>query len=100
MKPFGWQRLLIGLALAAGCMLIGATIPTTNQAIGEVSRGAPEPPAFQNGSVPILREISATLRQMDGRLARLETIAQKMQAKAAISAQRAASAEATDESSN
>jgi hypothetical protein len=100
MKQFSWQKLLIGLALATGCMLIGATIPMTNQALGEVRGGAPEPPAFQNGSVPILREISATLRQMDGRIARLETLAQKMTAKAAISAHRAASAEATDDSSN
>ena len=98
MQQFSWQKLLIGLALAAGCMLVGATIPTTNQALGEVRGGAPESPAFQNGSVPVLREISATLHQMDGRMARLETLAQKMSAKAAISTQRAASAESTDES--
>ena len=49
MKQFSWQKLLIGLALAAGCMLVGATIPTTNQALGEVRGGAPEPPAFQAG---------------------------------------------------
>jgi len=100
MKQFSWQKLLIGLALAAGCMLIGATIPMTNQAHGEIRGGAPEPPAFQNGSVPILREISATLRQMDGRIARLEIVAQKMQAKAAISAQRAASAQTAEGTGN
>jgi hypothetical protein len=100
MKQFNWQKILIGLALAAGCMLVGAVIPTTNQALGEIRAGAPEPPAFQNGSVPILREISATLRQMDGRLARLEMIGQKMQAKAAISAQRSASAGRTDDGRN
>jgi hypothetical protein len=97
MKRFSWQKFLIGLALAAGCMLVGAVIPTTNQALGEVRGGAPEPQAFQNGSVPVLREISATLHQMDGRLARLETLAQKMSAKAAISAQRTATAEPTGE---
>src|SRR5215217_5262085 len=100
MKQFSWQKLLIGLALAAGCMLAGAAIPITNQAHGEIRAGAPEPPAFQNGSVPVLREISATLRQMDGRMARLEVIAQKMQAKAAISSQRTASTERADGSSN
>jgi hypothetical protein len=100
MKQFSWQKLLIGLALAAGCMLVGSVIPITNQALGEIRGGAPEQPAFQNGSVPVLREISATLRQMDGRLARLETIGQKMQAKAAISAQRTTSAERADDSSN
>jgi hypothetical protein len=98
MKQFRWQKLLIGLALAAGCMLVGAAIPMTNLALGEVTRGAPEPPAFQAGAVPILREISATLHQMDARLTRLETLAQKMSARAAISAQRAATAEPTGES--
>jgi hypothetical protein len=97
MKQFSWQKLLIGLALAAGCMLVGAAIPTTNQALGEVRGGAPDTPSFQAGSVPILREISGTLHQMDARLARLETLAQKMSAKAAISAQRAAAAEPTGE---
>jgi hypothetical protein len=102
MKQLSWQKILIGLALAAGCMFVGATIPTTNQALGEIRGGAPEPPAFHAGSVPILRENSATLRQMDGRLARLETLAQKMSAKATIAAQRAASVEAnaTEEGSN
>ena len=99
MKQFSWQKLLIGLALAAGCMLVGATIPMTNQALGEVRGGAPEPPAFQQGTVPILRDISATLHQMDGRLARLETLAQKMTAKSAISS-RVRSAEPAEEGSN
>ena len=99
MNQFSWQKLLIGLSLAAACMLVGAAIPTTNQALGEVSRGAPEPPAFQQGTVPVLREISATLHQMDGRLARLETLAQKMSAKSAMSS-RVHSAERADDGSN
>jgi hypothetical protein len=99
MKQFSWQKSLIGLALAAGCMLVGATIPTTNQALGEVRGGAPEPPAFQQGTVPVLRDISATLHQIDGRLARLESLAQKMTAKAAISS-RVQSAEPAGDGSN
>jgi hypothetical protein len=99
MKQFSWQKLLIGLALAAGCMLVGAVIPTTNQALGEVRAGAPEPPAFQQGTVPVLREISATLHQMDARMARLETLAQKMSAKSATSL-RVQSAERADDGSN
>jgi hypothetical protein len=99
MKLVSWQKLVIGLALAAGCMLIGATIPMTNQALGEVRGGAPESPAFQQGTVPVLRDISATLRQMDGRLARMEALAQKMTAKAAISA-RVRSAEPAEDGSN
>ena len=87
MKQFSWQKLLIGLSLAAGCVLGGAAIPTTNQALGE-GRGVPENPAFVDSSVPILREISNTLHQMDGRLARLEMAAQKIQAKAGTSSMR------------
>ena len=41
--------------------------------------GTPEQPQFQSGSVPVLRDISATLHQIDSRLARLETVAQKLQ---------------------
>ena len=66
MKQFSWQKSLIGVALAAGCMLVGATIPTTNQALGEVRGGAPEPPAFQQGTVPVLREISVGFATGDG----------------------------------
>jgi hypothetical protein len=99
MKQFSWQKLLIWLALAAGCMLVGAVMPTANQALGEVRAGAPEPPAFQQGTVPVLRDISATLRQIDGRLARLEMLAQKM-SKASASAQRATTTERAEESSN
>jgi hypothetical protein len=95
MKRFSWQKLLLGLALIAGCMLIGASIPTNNQALGEVRGGAPDTPSFQAGSVPVLREISATLHQMDGRLARLEILAQKMSARSAIGAQRAPLTEPT-----
>jgi len=88
MKQFSWQKLLIGLALAAGCVFVGAAIPMTNQAHGE-GRGVPENPPFVDTSVPILREISNTLHQMDGRLARLELAAQKIQAKAGTSSMRA-----------
>ncbi len=90
MKRVSFHRFVIGLALATSCMVVGATIPTTNQAHGEV-RGTPEPQTFQSGSVPVLREISTTLRQIDSRLARLETIAQKMQASARPNAARAGS---------
>src|SRR4029079_18059361 len=80
MKQFSWQKLLIGLALAAGCVFVWATTPLTNLAHGE-GRGVPENPPFVDTSVPILREISNTLHQMDARLARLEVAAQKIQAR-------------------
>jgi hypothetical protein len=75
------QRMIAALALAAGGVLVGSNLPTTNVAHGEV-RGTPEQPAFQKGdqlALPILRDISATLHQIDGRVARLESAAQKVQ---------------------
>lgn len=74
-------RVVGALTLATSGVLVGANLSTTNVAQGEV-RGTPEPPAFQAGdqlALPILRDISVTLRQMDGRLARLEVAAQKLQ---------------------
>lgn len=87
MKQYSLRRIVLGLALGAGCVLAGTAIPTANQALGEV-RGTPEQPQFQSGSVPLLREISTTLHQMDARLARLEVAAQKLQAAAKAKPQR------------
>jgi hypothetical protein len=56
-------------------------LESSNKALGEVRTGPP-PTSFQSGSqmsVPILKEIASTLHQMDARLAKLETAAQKLQ---------------------
>lgn len=82
MSRLNWKQMAFGSVFAVACMIVGASVSTTKQAHGEVT-GTPEPPTFQAGSVPVLREIAATLRQMDARLARLEVTAQKMQATAA-----------------
>jgi hypothetical protein len=76
-----WQRLLVAAALVTSGAIAGANM-SLNVAHGEVS-ATPEPPTFKAGDVPILKDISATLRQMDARLARLEITAQKIQATAA-----------------
>lgn len=89
------HRLVMAIALAAGGIVVGSAVSTTNEAHGEV-RGTAESPTFQAGSVPLLREISGTLRQMDGRLARLEVLAQKLQSSAA-SAQRSATVQHIEE---
>ncbi len=72
------HRAVMAIAFACAGVVVGANFSPTNVAHGEV-RATPEPQAFQAGGVPILKEISATLRQMDMRLARLETVAQKLQ---------------------
>lgn len=76
-----FEKGAIGLALLGAGMAIGAATPTARTALGEVRTGAP-PQAFQSGgqlSVPVLREIAATLHQIDARLAKLESAAQKLQ---------------------
>jgi hypothetical protein len=71
----------IGIALVVAGVLVGGAVPSAKVAHGEIRETAP-PPAFQSGgqlSVPVLKEIAATLRQIDSRLARLESVAQKLQ---------------------
>jgi hypothetical protein len=80
MKSFV-QKGAIGLALVAAGVLAGEIMPSARVAHGEV-RTAATPQGFQSGaqvSLPLLKEISATLQQIDARLARMETLAQKMQ---------------------
>jgi hypothetical protein len=81
MKRTSWHRGFAGGALVIAGMLTGAALDGSSEALGEV-RAGPEPTAFQTGgqlSVPVLKEIAATLHQIDSRLARLETVAQKLQ---------------------
>jgi hypothetical protein len=69
------------MALVVGGLFAGASIAPSSEAQAEL-RATPPPQAFQSGgqlSVPVLKEIAATLRQIDSRLARLEAVAQKMQ---------------------
>lgn len=78
----------IGLVLVGAGCLVGGTIPAMRTAQAEVRPGAPQQ-AFQTGgqlSVPVLKEIAATLHQIDARLARLETAAQKLRSPRAASA--------------
>jgi len=72
----------IAVALITAGIVAGAAFGPPPEAQAEIRATAP-PKAFQSGgqlSVPILKEIAATLRQIDSRLARLETVAQKLQA--------------------
>jgi hypothetical protein len=74
------RRALLGIVLLGAGMIAGAALSTGNVALGQARSTPPSP--FQSGgqmSVPILKEISATLHQIDARIARLETVAQKLQ---------------------
>lgn len=86
MKTLTLRQPFIGLLLLAAGAIAGAAMTATREASAEI-RATPQPQSFQSGgqqSVPILKEIAATLHQMDSRLARLETLAQKMQTKRAV----------------
>jgi hypothetical protein len=79
MKRMNWQRILMAAMLACGGAVAGAHLSSPSAARAEVQETAVQP-NFQPSTVPILKDISVTLRQMDARLARLEVVAQKMQA--------------------
>jgi hypothetical protein len=75
-----WSGRIATCLTLAGCgVLVGAALSTSGMALGE-GQPANQPQHFQSGaqlSVPILKEIAATLKQMDARLARIETAAQQ-----------------------
>jgi hypothetical protein len=71
MRSVVMGALLIGIGLLAGTL-----VPPPGAVWGEVTQ-PPPPNQFKSGdqlSVPILRDISATLHQIDGRLSRLEAV--------------------------
>ena len=77
-----FRHVLVGVALVGAGMLVGAGAFPPSEAWGEV-RVTPPPKAFESGgliSVPILKEIAATLHTMDARLAKVEAVADFLQA--------------------
>ena len=83
-----WRWLLVGAMLIGIGIALGSVVTPPSTAWGEV-RTPTLPPSFQSGgqlSLPVLQEISATLRQIDARLARLEAAARQMQSKTVSSA--------------
>jgi len=61
-------------------MFIGANVTRPSTAWGQIVT-TPQPQHMLSGgqlSVPILQDISATLRQIDGRLSHLEDVAKQM----------------------
>ena len=79
--PGTWRNVLVGVGLLAAGLWLGSAAPPPSAAWAEI-RTTPTPETFQSGgqqSVPILKEIAATLHQMDARLSRLEVTAKLMQ---------------------
>ena len=78
-------RLIMTAALVGAGLLAGAGMQPGAAWGGDVKDAAP-PQAYQSGaqlSVPILKEIAATLHQMDARIAKIETLAQQWRPKPA-----------------
>jgi hypothetical protein len=75
----GGRRLMTCVALLGAGMLAGAALAPSDAARAEVKpTGAPQ--HFLSGdqlSLPILKDIAATLHQMDARIGRIEAIAQQ-----------------------
>jgi hypothetical protein len=80
-SPQSWQNVLIGAGLLGAGMLIGSTASRPTDAWGQ-SGVPPQTQHFMAGdqlSLPVLNDIASTLHQMDGRLGRLESVAQQLQ---------------------
>lgn len=73
------RRIAACMALLGAGLFIGAALPPSG-AVRAEAQSAAQPQHFQSGgqmSVPLLKEIAATLKQIDARLARIETAAQQ-----------------------
>jgi len=71
---------LCAAALLGAGMFIGASVTRPSDAWGQIVT-TPQPQHMLSGgqlSLPILQDISATLRQIDGRLSHLEDVAKQM----------------------
>lgn len=74
------RNCLCAAALIAAGMFIGANVTMPAIAWGQIV-STPQSQHMQSGgqmSVPILRDISATLKEIDGRLSRMEAVAKKL----------------------
>ena len=72
---YAFFAVLIIAAFATGSLLQPIASSDAQTRFGSV-QPSPAPPTFESGSqrsLPVLQEILATLRRMDGRLERLET---------------------------
>jgi len=71
---------LCAMALVAAGMFIGSNVTVPSIAWGQIVT-TPQPQHMQSGgqmSLPILRDISATLKEIDGRLSRMENLAKQL----------------------
>jgi hypothetical protein len=72
--------LLVGATLVGIGIALGSVVAPPSMAVGQVRTPALREHIQSGGqlSLPLLQEISATLRQIDARLARLEAVAKQL----------------------
>ncbi len=74
------RYLLCAMTLVGGGMFIGSSVTMPSIAWGQIIT-TPQPQHMLSGgqlSVPILQDISATLKEIDGRLSRMENLAKQL----------------------
>ena len=75
-----FRYLFCAMALVGAGMFIGSNITMPSIAWGQIIT-TPQPQHMLSGgqqSVPILQDISATLKEIDGRLSRMESLAKQL----------------------
>ena len=74
------RYLLFAAGLLGVGMFLGSTVSLPSIAWGQTINPPPQPHLLSGGqmSVPILQDISATLREIDGRLSRMENLAKQI----------------------
>jgi len=74
------KKCLCAAALVGAGMFLGANVTMPTIAWGQIVSTPQQQHMLSGGqmSVPILQDISATLREIDGRLSRMETLAKQM----------------------
>lgn len=74
------RNFVCAMSLVAAGMFIGSNVTRPTTAWGQIIT-TPQPQHMLSGgqmSVPILQDISATLKEIDGRLSRMETVAKQL----------------------
>lgn len=74
------RNLLCALTLVGGGMFIGSNISVPTIAWGQIVTTPQQQHLLSGGqlSLPILQDISATLKEIDGRLSRMEAVAKQL----------------------
>jgi hypothetical protein len=79
-RPMTLRNTLCAAALVGAGMFIGSSVTMPTIAWGQIKTVPQQQHMLSGGqmSVPILQDISATLKEIDGRLSRMESLAKQL----------------------